>query len=104
MRSSMPENSPKGTKNESQDVNDEESGETSKLFAEVKKSTKEIIDRIKKELTAEEEKRSKLDEDYEKQKITISTIIENAIDVYNNYHSLSPEIFAMLEKYEPDYG
>ena len=104
MRSNMSENSPKSTKNESQDVNDEESGETSKLFAEVKKSTKEIIDRIKKELTAEEEKRSKLDEDYEKQKITISTIIENAIDVYNNYHSLSPEIFAILEKYEPDYG
>ena len=100
----MSENNSKGTKNESQDVSDEESGETSKLFAEVKKPTKEIIDKIKRELIAEEEKRSKLDEDYEKQKITISTIIENAIDVYNNYHSLPSEIFAILEKYEPDYG
>ena len=82
----MSENSSKGTKNDDNDDNDE--GETSKLFAEVKKSTKEIIDKIKKELVAEEEKRAKLDDNYEKEKITISTIIENAIDVYNNYHSL----------------
>ncbi|TFG21342.1 MAG: hypothetical protein EU529_13660 [Promethearchaeota archaeon] len=99
----MSKNSSKGTNNESHDDNDEE-GETSKLFAEVKKSTKEIIDKIKKELTAEEEKKGKLDDNYEKEKITISTIIENAIDVYNSYHSLPPEIFAILEKYEPDYG
>ena len=81
-----------------------ENNSTQKLFAEVKKATKETIDKIKKQLIAEEEKRSKLDDNYEKQKITISTIIENAIDVYNNYHSLPSEIFAILEKYEPDYG
>ena len=91
-------------KNNTEDIK-EENGETSKLFAEVKKSTKDIIDQIKTELTAEEAKKKALYKDeYEKQTITISTIIENAIEVYNNYHSLPPEVIAILEKYESDYG
>ena len=91
-------------KNNIEDIK-EENGETSKLFAEVKKSTKDIIDQIKTELTAEEAKKKALYKDeYEKQTITISTIIENAIEVYNNYHSLPPEVIAILEKYESDYG
>jgi hypothetical protein len=82
----------------------DENGETSKLFAEVKKSTKEIIDRIKNEFVAEEAKSGKLNKEYEKQKITISTVIEKAIDMYNNYRSLPPEVMTILEKYESDYG
>ncbi len=82
----------------------EENGETSKLFAEVRKSTKDIIDQIKTELSAEEAKKAALDKEYKKQTITISTIIENAIDVYNNYYSLPPEILEILDKYESDYG
>ena len=103
-RNNMSEKSSKDPKENQQETEDEEEGETSKLFAEVKTSTKEIIDNIKKELTAEEKKKKLLDEDYDEQKITISTVVENAIDMYNNYRSLPPEVIDILEKYEPDYG
>ncbi|MFX0139678.1 MAG: hypothetical protein ACFFDN_38920, partial [Candidatus Hodarchaeota archaeon] len=100
----MSEKNLKDTENKRQLVKDEEDGESSKLFAEVKKHTKEIIDNIKKELTAEEKKKKLLNENYDEQKVTISTVIEKAIDMYNNYLSLPPEVIAILEKYEPEYG
>ena len=100
----MSEKNNENSSNKDEDTK-EENGESSKLFTEVKKSTRDIINQIKKELTAEEAKKKALYGDkYEKQTITISTIIENAIEVYKNYYSLPPEIIEILDKYESDYG
>ncbi|MFX0073109.1 MAG: hypothetical protein ACFFAO_18680 [Candidatus Hermodarchaeota archaeon] len=89
---------------EKKNSNNPEDDETSKLFAEVKTTTKNIIDTIKNELVAEEVKQEWLDSDYKKQKITISTVIEEAIDIYQQLRSLSPETKELLEKYIKEYG
>jgi len=65
-----------------------ESGEEKvKFFTEIKQSTRELIDNIK-----------------DKEEITIGTIIDKAVQTFNNYLSMEPGARAILEKYEPDYG
>jgi hypothetical protein len=81
-----------------------EDAETSKLFAEVKTTTKNIIDTIKNELVTEEVKKELIDSNYKKQKITISTVIEEAIDTYQQLRSLSPDTKQLIENYIKEYG
>ena len=49
-------------------------------------------------------KSEKLDPDYKREKITISTVIEEAIETYQEYKSLSPEILQLVKKYANEYG
>ncbi|MFX1259814.1 MAG: hypothetical protein ACFFAN_18335 [Promethearchaeota archaeon] len=92
------------TENQEKDKNGSDLEDTSKLFAEVKTSTKKLIEKIKNELTAEEVKKEKLDPEYKKKKITISTVIEEAIDIYQNYESISLDIQKLIKKYTAEYG
>ncbi len=70
---------------ENNQANEEE--QKSKMFAEIKTSTKDIIDEIKREESS-----------------TISGVIEKAIEVYKTYKSISPEIQGLIQKYTNEYG
>lgn len=90
--------------NQNKNVDEEELGETSKLFTEVSATTKNAIDTIKKELIAEEDNKTRLNPDYKKEKITISTVIDTVIDVYQTYKIISPKILEIIQKYTEEYG
>lgn len=68
-------------------VKESKSNDKSKLFTEIRNLTRDKIDKLK-----------------EKNKTTISQIIEDAIEIYDNYESIAPEIRSSIEKYEEEYG
>jgi hypothetical protein len=68
-------------------ISDEKEADKIKpIYVQVSKAIREIIDKYK----SEESK-------------TISGIIEEAIEIYDKYNSMSPEIIAILEKYKEQY-
>ncbi|MFX0142191.1 MAG: hypothetical protein ACFFDN_51610 [Candidatus Hodarchaeota archaeon] len=69
------------------DTNSKGQIDKSKLFTEIRNLTRDKIDKLK-----------------EKNKTTISQIIEDAIEIYDNYESIAPEVRSSIEKYEEEYG
>lgn len=65
----------------------EEDEKIKPIYVQPSESTRQIIDKWK-----EEEGK------------TISSIIEEAIEMYDAYYSMSPEIFAIFDKYKEKYG
>lgn len=58
-----------------------------KFFTEIKQSTRDLIDEIKK-----------------REGKTIGAIIDSAIQAYFNYKSMEPEVQALIDKYMQKYG
>ena len=56
------------------------------IYVQVSKAIRAVIDKYKKEESK-----------------TISGIIEEAIDIYDKYYSMSPDAFAILDKYKDNY-
>ncbi len=50
-----------------------------------------------------DETRKSIDK-FKNEGITISKIIEDAIKMYNNYRMMPPEVLAIVDKYEKDFG
>ena len=56
------------------------------IYVQVSKAIRAVIDKYKKEESR-----------------TISGIIEEAIEIYDKYYSMSPDAFAILDKYKDHY-
>ncbi len=86
-----PEKVPKEDKSEIEESEEKEAKEEkekkeSSIFVKVTDDTRSIIDK------------------YKETGKTISSIIDSAIKMYDNYHSMPPEIQATIEKHEEQYG
>ncbi|TFF95388.1 MAG: hypothetical protein EU544_02865 [Promethearchaeota archaeon] len=73
---------------------EQDSEEMKDLFTKVQKGTKDLIDEIKNELKDQSED----------QKVTLGTVIEEAIGFYSSFYKLPSELEEIVQKFEAEYG
>lgn len=84
----------KSEKPMAEETEEDDGYETSGLYAEIKKEDKDKIDELKKLLKARDPDR----------KVTLATVIENAIEMYYNYYKMPKDIHKLMEKHDEGYS